>query len=101
MEWKSLRIAVENVQAFSGRGVKAFAKLRGKMAGLLELSGKAACAIVELKRLGAHSAVIYPQVIAPRLAQIYDLPKHGFSPPEIVSPLLSVLSDLHSAFHEA
>jgi hypothetical protein len=31
---------LENVQAFSGLGVEAFTKLRGKMAGLLKLSGK-------------------------------------------------------------
>jgi hypothetical protein len=52
MEWKSRRTVLENVQALlragavvSEEGTESFAKLRGKMAGLLELSGKVACAL--------------------------------------------------------
>ena len=54
-------------------GSRSFYRAARKDGDLLELSGLVACTIAELKRLGAHSTVIYPQVIAPRLAQIYGL----------------------------
>jgi hypothetical protein len=86
-----LRISTGVLQTRS----RSFYKAARKDGGPPETQRESRLRYAELKRPGAHSAVSYPQVIAPRPAQIYVLPKHRFSPQELDSPPLSALSDLH------